>query len=45
MTVETPEPHARAAPPTTAKRVQAAAAELFAEQGFAATGVRDIAGT
>ncbi|MFM1723645.1 TetR family transcriptional regulator [Rhodococcus sp. PAM 2766] len=43
MTVETPEPHARASSAHNREAVQAAAAELFAEQGFAATGVRDIA--
>ncbi|BDE58393.1 TetR family transcriptional regulator [Rhodococcus hoagii] len=43
MTVETPEPHARAGTAHNREAVQAAAAELFAEQGFAATGVRDIA--
>ncbi|MCL2535197.1 MAG: TetR family transcriptional regulator [Nocardiaceae bacterium] len=43
MTVETPEPHVRAGSAHNRDAVQAAAAELFAEQGFAATGVRDIA--
>ncbi|WP_430331576.1 TetR family transcriptional regulator [Rhodococcus sp. ACT016] len=43
MAVETPEPPARAGSAHNREAVQAAAAEMFAEQGFAATGVRDIA--
>lgn len=43
MSAETSEPGARAGSSHNREAVQAAAAELFARQGFAATGIRDIA--